>query len=343
MLNLLKSLFFIFFISISYSKSLYIKGLGKIKVCKLKNNEVIKIYNQTITLKDLKPYINLAKTLNEKDIKVVLSGAILDKLVEKNIKNNKEIDIAYYLFEKTSPQIALNYLSKKSKILKKGNVCKILYNITLNNLENAKVTLDNIDKILSNPIKYCKKANLSLDDCEKQVEVLKKLKLNIENSIKPSLFRYKTLISKIYVPKRTYLKTLYNLFKNSDLNTLKSLVATYRIYNVPLYLLRYKNGKLVDLLTNKTLDEKRVLRGYVIYGYRYPIKFYKIKNYLKRKQKPFVILENITYDSKLTFDVCSLIALKKINRYAFKLLREAKNNICVDLNKLEILKKDLAN
>ena len=337
-----KFLIFIFFISMAFSQEIYIENIGKIKSCSLPNDQVIKVYNSTITIKDLKPYLDLAKTLNEKKVNSIIFGAILDKLLEKKFQNNKKIDIAYYLFEKNSPKIALDYLSKKAKIKRKNNICSILYNSTLSALENAKITLENINRLLSNPIKFCKQANLSLDECEKQIEFLKNLKNNLSTSIKPMLFRYEILISKVYVTKREFLNTLFYLFKDIDFEDLKSIVATYRMEGIPLLILKYENKKFVDLITNKSIPEKVLLKAYVIKGYKYPVKFSKIKSYLKKKKNVFVVILHIPKFSKLTLDICSLITLKKVNNYAANILKNNINSICVDTSKIKVLESYLS-
>ncbi|HIC87172.1 MAG TPA: hypothetical protein EYP03_02895 [Aquificae bacterium] len=336
-----KFLIFIFFISMAFSQEIYIENIGKIKSCSLPNDQVIKVYNSTITIKDLKPYLDLAKTLNEKKVNSIIFGAILDKLLEKKFQNNKKIDIAYYLFEKNSPKIALDYLSKKAKIKRKNNICSILYNSTLSALENAKITLENINRLLSNPIKFCKQANLSLDECEKQIEFLKNFKNHLLTSIKPMLFRYEALISKIYVSKQEFLNTLSSLLGNLDLEDLKSIVATYRVQGASLLILKYENKKFVDLITNKTVSEKILSKAYVIKGYNYPVRFSKIKSYLKKKKKPFVVLLHIPRFSKLTLDVCNLIMIRKINNYAANLLKNNINFICIDTSKIKLLKSYL--
>ena len=331
----------LFLISIAFCKEIYIKNIGKIKSCSLPNDQIIKVYNSTITIKDLKPYLDLAKTLNEKKVNNILLGAILDKLLEKLFQNNKKIDIAYYLFEKSTPKVALDYLSKKAKIKRKNNICSILYNSTLSSLENIKITLENINNFLSNPIKFCKQSNLSLDECEKQIEFLKDLKNHLATSIKPMLFRYEVLISKLYVSKEKFLNTLFSLFKNLDLENLKAIVATYRMEGDPILILKYENEKFIDLITNKSIPEKILLKAYVIKGYKHPVKFFKIKSYLKRKKELFVVLLHIPKISKLTLDICNLIMMEKINNYAANLIKNNINFICVDTSKIKLLKSYL--
>ncbi len=336
-----KFLNLLFLINIAFSKGIFVRGVGKIKFCHLPDDKIIKVYNSTIAIKDLKPYLNLAITLNEKKINSILLGAILDKLLEKKFKNNKKLDIAYYLFEKSDPKVALDYLSRKAKIKRKENVCNILYNSTLSTLQNAKITLENINTFLLNPIKFCKKENLPLDECEKQIEFWKNLKAQISASIKPILFRYEALISKVYVTKRQFLYNLFYFFKDLDTEDLKSIVATYRMYDSPILILKYENKKFVDLITNKSVSEKVLLKAYVVKGYKYPIRFSKIKSYLKKKKKVLVVLLYIPKFSKLTLDVCNLITLKRINKYASRLLKSNINFICIDTSKIEKLESYL--